>query len=197
MISDGVMDLVEKGVVDCSRKQIHQGKIVITFAMGTKAFYKWLDHNPMVEGYPVDYVNDPRVIGRHDNLVSINSALSVDMLGQIAADAMGPKQFSAVGGQVDFVRGASFSEGGFSVIAMPSRAAKGKISRICGAFAPGQPVTTSRHDVNYVVTEFGVARLWGKTNNARATALVNIAAPEFREQLAKEARDIYGFRVKV
>lgn len=195
MISDGVMNLVEKGVVDGSRKQIHQGKIVITFAMGTTKFYEWLDKNPLVEGYPVDYVNDPRVIGRHDNLISINSALSVDMLGQVAADAMGPKQFSAVGGQVDFVRGASFSKGGFSVIAMPSRAAKGKVSRICGVFAPGQAVTTSRHDVNYVVTEYGVARLWGKTNNRRATELIRIAAPEFREELAREARDIYGFRV--
>lgn len=197
MISDGVMHLVEKGVVDCSQKQIHQGKIVITFAMGTSKFYKWLDKNPMVEGYPVDYVNDPRVIGRHDNLISINSALSVDMLGQVAADAMGPKQFSAVGGQVDFVRGASFSKGGISVIAMPSRAAKGKVSRICASFAAGQPVTTSRHDTQYIVTEYGVARLWGKTNNDRATALINIAAPEFREDLAREARDIYGFRVKI
>ncbi|MDL2210797.1 hypothetical protein LJC26_08355 [Desulfovibrio sp. OttesenSCG-928-O18] len=197
MISDGVMNLVEKGVVNCSQKQIHQGKIVITFAMGTTKFYKWLDKNPMVEGYPVDYVNDPRVIGRNDNLISINSCLSVDMLGQVAADAMGTKQFSAVGGQVDFVRGASFSKGGISIIAMPSRAAKGKVSRICGAFAPGQAVTTSRHDTQYIVTEYGVARLWGKTNNDRATALINIAAPEFREELAKEARDIYGFKVKI
>lgn len=197
MISDGVMHLVEKGVVNCSRKQIHQGKIVITFAMGTTAFYKWLDKNPMVEGYPVDYVNDPRVVGRNDNLISINSALSVDLLGQVAADAMGTKQFSAVGGQLDFVRGASFSKGGLSVIAMPSRAAKGKISRVTSAFAPGQAITTTRNDVNYVATEYGVAKLWGKTNNARATELINIAAPEFREQLAKDARDIYGFRVKI
>lgn len=197
MISDGVMDLVEKGVVTGAAKTIHKDKIIITFAMGTAKFYKWLDKNPMVEGYPVDYVNDPRVIGRNDNLISINSALSVDLLGQVAADAMGARQFSAVGGQVDFVRGARFSKGGFSVIAMPSRAAKGKISRICGAFAPGQAVTTTRNDVDYIVTEYGAAYLWGKTTVRRAEELIKIAAPEFREELAKQARDVYGFKVNV
>ena len=197
MVSDGVMALVEKGVVNGARKNIHTGKIVITFAMGSKAFYKWLDHNPMIEGYPVDYVNDPRVIGRNDNLISINSALSVDLLGQVAADSMGPKQFSGVGGQVDFVRGASFSKGGRSIIAMPATAVKGTVSRICGAFDRGQPVTTSRYDVGCIVTEFGVADLRCKTNAARAEALIKIAAPEFREQLAREAREIYGLRVKV
>jgi 4-hydroxybutyrate CoA-transferase len=195
MVSDGVMPLVEKGVITGSRKTIHTGKIVITFAMGTPAFYAWLDHNPMVEGYPVDYVNDPRVIGRNDNLVSINSALSVDLLGQVAADSMGPKQFSGVGGQVDFVRGANFSKGGFSIIAMPATAVKGTVSRICGAFDRGQPVTTSRYDVGFIVTEFGIADLRCKTNKRRAEALIRIAAPEFREQLAREAREIYGLRV--
>ncbi len=197
MISDGVMNLAEKGVINGSAKTIHKDKIVISFAMGTKAFYNWLDRNPMVEGYPVDYVNDPRVIGRNDNVVSINSALSVDMLGQVAADAMGAKQFSGVGGQVDFVRGARFSQNGFNIIAMPSRAARGTVSRICGTFAPGQAVTTTRNDVDYIVTEYGAAALWGKTNNQRASALISIAAPEFREQLAREARDVYGFQVKI
>jgi 4-hydroxybutyrate CoA-transferase len=195
MVSDGVMHLVEKGVVTCARKTLHPGKIVIAFAMGTKAFYKWMDHNPMLEGYPVDYVNDPRVIGQNDNLISINSALSVDLLGQVAADSMGPKQYSGVGGQVDFVRGARFSKGGRSVIAMPATAAKGKVSRICGSFGPGQPVTTSRNDVDKVVTEHGVASLRGKTNAQRARALIEIAQPEFREQLMREAREIYGLRL--
>jgi 4-hydroxybutyrate CoA-transferase len=195
MISDGVMPLVEKGVINCKRKTLHPGKIVVAFIMGSKQLYKWLDHNPLVEGYTVDYVNDPRVIGQNDNLVSINSALSVDLLGQVAADSMGPKQFSAVGGQVDFVRGASFSKGGRSIIAMPSKAAKGKISRICSAFERAQPVTTSRYDVDTIVTEYGVAELQGKTNLNRARALIAIAAPEFREGLSREALEIYGWRV--
>ena len=195
MVSDGVMGLVEKGVINCSRKTLHPGKIVIAFAMGSKAFYKWMDHNPMIEGYPVDYVNDPRVIGQNDNLISINSALSVDLLGQVAADSMGPKQFSGVGGQVDFVRGARFSKGGRSIIAMPSTAAKGTVSRICGSFGQGQPVTTSRHDVDKIVTEHGVASLRGKTNLERARALIAIAEPAFRESLVREAREIYGWRL--
>ena len=197
MISDGVMLLAEKGVITGSAKTLHKDKITITFAMGTKAFYRWLDHNPMVEAYPVDYLNDPRIIGSNDKLVSINSALSVDLLGQVAADTIGGRQFSGVGGQVDFVRGARFSKNGFSVIAMPSRAVKDTVSRICGTFAPGQAVTTTRNDVDYIVTEYGVAYLWGKTTNQRASALIAIAAPEFREQLAKEARDVYGFRVNL
>jgi 4-hydroxybutyrate CoA-transferase len=195
MVSDGVMALVEKGVINCKRKTLHPGKIVITFAMGSRAFYQWIDHNPLIEGYPVDYVNDPRVIGQNDNLISINSALSVDLLGQVAADSMGPRQFSGVGGQVDFVRGAAFSKGGRSIIAMPATASKGKISRICGSFDRGQPVTTSRNDVDTIVTEHGVAELKGKTNLARARALIAVAAPEFREGLAKEALEIYGWRL--
>ncbi|MDR1360512.1 MAG: 4-hydroxybutyrate CoA-transferase [Deltaproteobacteria bacterium] len=195
MVSDGVMALVQKGVINCARKTLHPGKIVVAFLMGSKKFYDWANHNALIEGYPVDYVNDPRVIGQNDKLVSINSALSVDLLGQVAADSMGPKQFSGVGGQVDFVRGARFSKGGRSVIAMPSTASKGSISRICGAFERGQPVTTSRHDVDTVVTEHGVAELLGKTNLNRARALIAIAAPAFREGLAREALDIYGWRV--
>ena len=195
MISDGVMDLVKKGVITCKRKTLHPGKIIITFAMGSKAFYDWMNHNEMIEAYPVDYVNDPRIIGQNDNLISVNSALSVDLLGQVAADSMGPKQFSGVGGQVDFVRGSRFSKGGRSIIAMPATAAKGKISRICGAFERGQPVTTSRHDVDVVATEYGAAELRGKTNVNRARALIAIAAPEFREGLTKDAREIYGWQV--
>ncbi len=195
MISDGVMQLVEQGVVNGARKTLHRGKIIITFAMGTEKFYKWLDGNPDIEGYPVDYVNDPRVIGQNDNLVSINSALSIDLLGQAAADAIGPQQYSGVGGQVDFVRGARFSKGGRSIIALPATAAKGSISRICDVFSPGQAVTTSRNDIDHVVTEYGVAALRGKTCAERAQALIAIAAPEFRDNLLKQARDIYGWRI--
>ena len=197
MISDGAMRLVEKGVINCSRKTIHQGKIVISFAMGSSAFYSWLDRNPMIESYPVDYVDDARVIGRHDNLVAINSALSVDLLGQVAAESIGTRQYSAAGGQVDFVRGARYSKGGFSIIAMPATAKNATISRICGVFPPGQAITTTRNDVDYIVTEYGVASLWGKTTNQRAAALIDIAAPDFREELAREARDVYGFRVNI
>ncbi|MDR0827074.1 MAG: hypothetical protein LBN33_04225 [Desulfovibrio sp.] len=195
MISDGVMHLVEKGVINCTRKNLHPGKIIITFLMGSKKLYEWANNNPLLEGYPVDYTNDPRVIGQNDNLISINSALSVDLLGQVAADSIGPGQFSGVGGQVDFVRGASMSKGGRSIIAMPATAAKGKISRICGSFDRGQPVTTSRHDTDTIVTEYGIAELKGKSNAARAKALIKIAAPEFQDGLTRDALEIYGWRL--
>jgi len=193
MISDGVMNLAITGVVNCSRKNLHPDKIVITFAMGTKSFYEWLDDNPMIESYPVDYVNNPIIVGQNDNLVSINSALSVDLLGQVAADTLGAKQFSGVGGQVDFVRGAANSKGGRSVIALPATASKGSLSRICVSLDNGQAVTTGRYDVDYVVTEFGVAKLRGKTNQQRADALINIAAPEFREQLREDRKVLFGW----
>jgi 4-hydroxybutyrate CoA-transferase len=193
MISDGVMNLAINGVVNCSRKNLHPDKIVITFAMGTKSFYEWLDDNPMIESYPVDYVNNPTIVGQNDNLVSINSALSVDLLGQVAADTLGAKQFSGVGGQVDFVRGAANSKGGRSVIALPATASKGSLSRICVSLDNGQAVTTGRYDVDYVVTEYGVAKLRGKTNQQRADALINIAAPEFREQLREDRKALFGW----
>lgn len=193
MISDGVMNLVEAGVVNGRQKSLHNNKIVITFAMGSKKFYEWFDENPMIEAYPVDYVNDPNIIARNENLVSINSALSVDLLGQVAADTLGPKQFSGVGGQVDFVRGATNSRGGRSIIAVPSTAAKGTVSRISVALENGQAVTTGRYDVDYVVTEYGIAHLRGKTNHQRADALINIAAPQFRDQLLQDRKNFYGW----
>jgi len=183
MISDGVMHLVEAGVVTCRLKNMHNSKIIITFAMGTESFYQWLDHNSMIECHPVDYTNNPSIIAKNDNLVSINSAIAVDLLGQVAADTLGAKQFSGVGGQVDFVRGARRSKGGRSIIAMPSTAAKGTASRIVATLQPGQAVTTSRNDVDYVVTDHGIAHLRGKTVHARAEALIRIAAPQFRESL--------------
>ncbi len=183
MISDGVRELVELGVINGHCKNLHTDKIVITFAMGTRKFYDWLDNNSMIECHPVDYTNDPGVIARNDNMVSINSAIAVDLLGQVAADTLGSNQFSGVGGQVDFVRGARRSRGGRSIIAMPATAAKGKVTRIVNALAEGQAITTSRNDVDYVVTEHGVAHLRGKTVNQRAEALMAIADPRFREAL--------------
>lgn len=192
MISDGVMNLVETGIVNCSRKNYHPGKIVIAFAMGSPTFYKWLDNHPMIEALPVDVTNKPANVARNDNMVSINSALSVDLLGQVAADTLSGMQFSGVGGQVDFIRGTTDSKGGRAIIALPATAARGTISRIVAALAPGQAVTTSRYDVDYVVTEFGVARLKWKTNRERAHALINIAAPQFREQLRDDYERLYG-----
>lgn len=183
MISDGVMHLAELGVVNGLRKNIHTAKIVITFAMGTRGFYDWLDNNSMIECHPVDYTNNPSVIARNDNMVSINSAIAVDLLGQVAADTLGTAQFSGVGGQVDFVRGARRSKGGRSIIAMPATAARGKVSRIVAFPANGQAVTTSRNDVDYVVTENGIAHLRGKTVKQRAEELISIADPHFQDEL--------------
>jgi 4-hydroxybutyrate CoA-transferase len=194
MISDGVMNLVEAGVITCKRKTFKPRKAVITFAMGTAQFYEWLNDNALVESHPVDFTNDPFIIAQNESMVSINSAISVDMQGQVAADSLGPRQFSGVGGQVDFVRGANRSKGGRSIIAMPSTAAKGKASRIVAALERGQAVTTSRNDVAYIVTEHGVADLKGKTIRQRAEALIAIADPQFQDQLREEFLDLYGFR---
>lgn len=183
MISDGVAGLVKKGVVTCRRKTLHPGKIIISFAMGTPEFYQWLGGNSMVDVYPVEYVNDPFIIAQNHNQVSINSGLSVDLLGQVAADTLGSRQFSGIGGQVDFVRGARRSPGGRSIIALPATAAKGTVSRVVAALEPGQAVSTSRNDIDYVVTEYGIAHLTGKTLAQRAEALLSVAAPQFRDEL--------------
>ncbi|MDU1348099.1 acetyl-CoA hydrolase/transferase family protein [Clostridium butanoliproducens] len=186
MISDGVLELVESGVINNKKKTLHKDKMVASFFMGTKKFYNFIDNNPMIEMHPVDYVNDPYIIGKNDNMVSINSCIQIDLMGQVAAESMGLKQFSGVGGQVDFVRGANISSGGKSIIAMPSTAAKGTISRIVTFLEEGTAVTTSRNDVHYVVTEYGIAGLKGKSLKERARALINIAHPNFRAQLIKE-----------
>jgi 4-hydroxybutyrate CoA-transferase len=192
MISDGVMNLVNSGVITCRKKTFLPGKIVITFAMGTSTFYEWLNDNTMIEAYPVDFVNDPFRIAQNDNMVSINSALAVDSMGQVAATALGPMQYSGVGGQVDFVRGAARSKGGRSIIALPSTAAKGTQSRIVACFQPGQSVTTSRYDVDYVATEFGIFGLRGKTLRQRCEALIEIAHPDFRDQLRDDCSKLNG-----
>ncbi len=161
MISDGVRILVEKGVITGRKKMIHKGKIIVTFLMGSRAFYDWVDDNPMIEMHPVDYTNNPQVIARNKKMIAVNSALEVDLLGQVCADTLGPKQFAGVGGQLDFVRGAGMSEGGKAIIALPSTARD--VSRIVPTLKTGAAVTTSRNDVDYVVTEHGIAALKGKT----------------------------------
>jgi 4-hydroxybutyrate CoA-transferase len=189
MISDGVKILVEKGVITGRKKTIHKGKIIVTFLMGSRAFYDWVDDNPMIEMHPVDYTNDTRVIARNKKMIAINSALEVDLLGQVCADTLGPKQFTGVGGQLDFVRGARMSEGGKAIIALPSTAKDA--SRIVPTLKIGAAVTTSRNDADYVVTEYGIAALKGKTVRERMKALINIADPARREGLMKQAFEIY------
>ena len=190
MISDGVKHLVEKGIVNGRKKNFHKDKIVITFLMGSREFYDWVDDNPIIEMRTVDYTNNPYIIAQNKNMVAINSALEVDLLGQVCADTIGPKQFSGVGGQLDFVRGARMSEGGKAVIALPSTV-KGGISRIVPTLKEGAAVTTSRNDVDYVVTDYGIASLKGKTVRDRMKALINIAHPSVREELQKKAYEVY------
>lgn len=185
MFSDGVVDLANKGVITNKKKTIDPGKFVSCFLMGTKKLYDFVDHNPDVLIKPVDYTNDPFVVAKIDNIVSINSAMQVDLMGQVNAEMIGSRQFSGVGGQVDFVRGASRAKGGRAIIAMPSTTGHGKISKIVPLLDEGAAVTTSRNDVDYVVTEFGIASLKGKTLRQRAKALINIAHPAFRESLIK------------
>ena len=186
MFSDGVVDLVRAGVINNSKKNIHCGQSVATFLMGTRKLYDYVDNNPEVAMMPVDYVNDPRVICQNDNLVSINSCVQVDLMGQVVSDSVGLKQISGVGGQVDFVRGANMSKGGRTIMAMPSTAAKGTVSKVVAFIDEGAAVTTSRYDVNYVVTEYGIAELKGKTLRDRARALIEIAHPNFRAPLIEE-----------
>ena len=183
MFSDGVVALAEAGVITNREKTLNRGKFIATFLMGTSKLYRFVHNNPVVELHPVDYVNDPAVIGQHDKMISINSAMQVDLSGQVNAEMIGNVQYSGVGGQVDFVRGAGRSKGGKSIIALPSTAAKGTISRIVSRLDDGSAVTTSRNDVQYVVTEFGIADLRGKTLQQRAESLIAIAHPKFRECL--------------
>lgn len=186
MISDGVVDLIHAGVITNKCKQIDKGQCVVSFLMGTDKLYNFVWNNPTVKLLPVDVVNDPRVICQNDNVVSINSCVEVDLMGQVCSESIGLKQISGIGGQVDFVRGANMSRGGRTIMTMPSTAAKGTISKIVPFLAEGATVTTSRCDVNYVVTEYGIAQLQGKTLKERARQLIAIAAPQFRGQLIEE-----------
>ncbi len=188
MFSDGLIELFEGGVITGERKTLHPGKIVSSFVLGTKKTFAFIDNNPFVEFHPSDYVNDPFIIARHDNLVAINSAISVDLTGQVNSDSIGTQVYSGFGGQVDFVRGAARSKGGRPVIALPSTAKDGAVSRIVEVLAPGAGVVTSRADVHYVVTEHGAAYLYGKSLRERAKALIAIADPRFRDELTAAAK---------
>jgi len=186
MFSDGIIDLVEAGVINNSKKTLHKGKMIATFLMGSQRLYDFVNNNPAVEMYPVTYVNDPCVIMQNHKMVSINSCIQVDFMGQVVSETIGLKQFSGVGGQVDYVRGAAMAKDGKSIIAIPSTASKGKVSRIVPFLDKGAAVTTSRNDVHYIVTEYGIANLRGKTLRDRARALINIAHPDFKPSLIEE-----------
>ena len=188
MLSDGVMRLAEAGIVTGRRKTVLPGKIVTSFIMGTRRLYEWAHDNPQIEMRPSGFTNDPFLIARHDQMVAINSALAVDLTGQVAADTVRGRFFSGIGGQVDFIRGAARSRGGRPIIALPSTARDGTVSRIQAAFEEGTGVVTSRGDIHYVVTEYGVADLWGKNIRQRAEALTGIAHPDFCAGLLAEAR---------
>jgi acyl-CoA hydrolase/RimJ/RimL family protein N-acetyltransferase len=188
MLSDGVIDLVEAGVLTCARKTLHQGKIIASFVMGTKRLYDWVDHNPFIEFHPSHYVNDPFIVSQNDKMVAINSALEIDLTGQVCSDSIGYLFYSGIGGQVDMIRGAARSRGGKPIIALPSTAKDGTVSRIVSRLSEGAGVVTTRGDVHYVVTEYGIAYLHGKNIRERALALINIAHPDFREQLLQEAK---------
>ncbi len=185
MISDGVVELMESGVITNARKTLYQGKTVVSFLMGTKRLYEFADDNPAIAMFPVDHVNDPCVIGQNDNLVSINSCVQVDLMGQVASESVGLTQISGIGGQLDFVRGSRISKGGRSIIAISSTAGHGKISKIVPFLDRGAAVTTSRTDVDYIVTEYGIAHLRGKTLRERALALIAVAHPDFRKELQR------------
>ena len=187
MFTDAIIDLIEAGVIDGTLKSLDRGKIVASFCMGTRKLYDYIDNNPLFAFHPTEYVNDPFIIGRQHKMVAVNVALEVDLTGQVCADSLGTRFYSGIGGQVDFNRGAARSEGGKAIIAMPSTAKDGSISRIVPFLTPGAGVVTTRGDVHYVVTEHGVAYLHGKNVQERALALISIADPKFRESLIKEA----------
>jgi acetyl-CoA hydrolase len=196
MFSDGVVDLVERGVVTGARKRLHVGRIVSSFVMGTRRLYDFVHETPMVEMHPSHYTNDPVVIAQHEEMVAVNSAIEVDLTGQVCADSIGPKFYSGIGGQVDFIRGAAHARRGRPVIAMTATALGGRASRIVSRLAHGAGVVTTRGDVHFVVTEFGVAALHGRTVRERAQNLVRVAAPAFRERLCREAFEVYGLRIQ-
>lgn len=191
MFSDGLIELVQEGVVNGERKTLHPGKIIAGFVLGTKRSYDFIDNNPVFEFHPQEYVNDPFLISKNDKMVAINSAIEIDLTGQVCADSIGTKFFSGIGGQVDFVRGAAHSEGGKPIIALPSATKDLKFSKIVSTLKPGAGVVTSRGDVHYVVTEYGVAYLFGKSIQERVRALIDISHPAFRDELTGFAKKTY------
>ena len=194
LFSDGVIDLVNAGVLTNTRKSLHPGKIVSGFILGTKRLYEWVDDNSMIELHRTEYVNDPFVIAQNDRMVAVNSAIEIDLTGQVCADSIGPKLYSGVGGQLDFIYGASRSKGGVPIIALPSTAIMRdgtQISKIAAMLKLGAGVVTSRNHIRFVVTEYGVADLYGKTIRQRAKALIKIAHPRFQEELLRQAKELH------
>lgn len=187
MVTDGVIDLIQKGVINGRRKRIHNGKALQGFVLGSQPLFDFIDCNPAFEFRPTQYVNDPFLIAQNDRMVAVNSAIEVDLTGQVCSDSIGPSPYSGFGGQVDFIRGAARSKGGKPIIALSSTACGGKVSRITPFLKQGAGVVTSRADVHYVVTEYGVAYLHGKSIRQRAEALIGIAHPAFREELYETA----------
>lgn len=189
LFSDGVIDLVDAGVLTSARKSLHPGKITAGFIIGTRRLYQWVDDNPLIELHPTEYINDPFVIAQNERMVAINSAIEVDLTGQVCADSIGPKLYSGIGGQLDFIYGASRSKGGVPIIALPSTARE--FSRIVPMLKQGAGVVTGRNHVHFIVTEYGIADLYGKSIRQRAKALINIAHPKFREELTRQATELH------
>jgi len=192
MVSDGVLHAIEKGVVTNAVKNFHPMKAVATFVLGTKGLYEYVNDNPLFEFLPCNYTNNPFNIARNDKMISINSAIEIDLSGQVCAESIGQTVYSGFGGQLDFVRGASASRGGKAIIALPSTAKDGSVSRIVPFLKHGAGVVTTRGDVRYVVTEFGVASLYGKNLRQRAEELMAIAHPSFHDELEKEIRSRFS-----
>ena len=188
MIGDGIMSLVAAGVVTNRRKNYLPGKMLATFALGSKKLYEFMHRNPALEMHPVDFTNDPALAGRNDNLIAINATMQIDLVGQCGSESLGFTPYSGTGGQADFVRAANRSRGGKAFIVLPSTAKDGSISRIVPTLTPGTHVTTSKNDINYVVTEYGIAQLRGKSAKQRAAALIDIAHPDFRGELRAAAQ---------
>ncbi len=187
MFSDGAIDLLEKGVINGERKNLHQGKIVASFVLGSTRCYDFLHNNPLIEMHPTEYCNNPFIISQNDNMVSVNSCLQIDLTGQVVSDNIGPILYSGFGGQVDFVRGASYSKHGRPILAFLSTGKKGSLSRIVAEHPQGYGITTSRADVHWVATEYGIVDLWGMSRRERAKALIELAHPNFRESLQEDA----------
>ena len=188
MFSDWIIDLIECGAVTCAKKSLNRGKVVASFCMGSRRLYDYINNNPFFEFYPTEYVNDPYIISQHEKMVAINVGLEIDLTGQVCADSLGYQFYSGIGGQVDFIRGAARSRGGKAIIAMPSTAKNGEVSRIVPHLTEGAGVVTTRGDVHYVVTEYGIAYLHGKSIRERVLSLINIAHPKFRNHLIQAAK---------
>ncbi len=189
MISDGLIKAMEAGIITGNLKTLHPGKVIATFALGTQTLYDFMDDNPLFELHPVDHTNNPYIIAQNDNMMAINSALEVDLTGQVCSDSIGPYIYSGFGGQLDFMRGGAASKGGKPFIALPATAKGGTMSRIVPMLKAGSGVVTTRADVHEVVTEFGAASLWGKNLSQRARALISVAHPDFRDELEKAAKE--------